>query len=51
MKKQKNSGIYGIKANSKIATPGNDLSHILKGNKPKKKKKYIAGADLSNILK
>ena len=51
MKKQKNSGIFGINANSKIASPGNDLSKIVKGNKPKKKKKYKAGADLSNILK
>jgi hypothetical protein len=52
MKKTKNTGIYGINANSTIASPGNDLSNILKGPKPpKKKKKYIAGADLSNILK
>ena len=50
MKKSKNTGIYGINANSKIASPakGNDLSNILKGNRPKK---YKAGADLSNIVK
>jgi len=44
----KNTGIYGIKANSKIATPGNDLSKIVKGKKPKK---YKAGAALSHPIK
>ena len=48
MKKQKNTGIYGIKANSRIASPGNDLSKIVKGKKPKK---YKAGAALSRPVK
>jgi len=45
---KKNTGIYGIKANTKIASPGNDLSKILKGKKPKK---YKAGAALSHPVK
>ena len=48
MKKSKNTGIFGIKANTKIASPGNDLSKIVKGQN---QKKYKAGADLSRPVK
>jgi len=48
MKKTKNTGIYGINANTKIATPGNDLSKILKKPNPVR---ATPGNDLSKILK
>ena len=48
MKKSKNTGVFGINANKRIATPGNDLSKILKGSN---KSKYKAGAALSRPVK
>ena len=48
MKKSKNTGVFGIYANKRIAKPGNDLSKIVKGQK---QKKYKAGADLSRPVK
>ena len=45
MKKAKNTGIYGINANTPIAKP------IAAKENPPKKKKYKVIHDLSNILK